>query len=89
MCCTIYRSMQNTYDYLQPVNADVLAVFTYQCNTFSPLVCDEDVFQLCQMYMAYNYWTRPIDHVSAADLFIKLHDVIGMDVLSYNNFNEM
>lgn len=72
--------LQNTYDYLQPVDADVLDVFSDECNTFSTLVCDEDVFQLCQMYMAENSWTPPIDHVAATDLYIKLRDAIRSDI---------
>lgn len=72
--------LENTHDYMQPLDADVLDVLSDNCNTFSPLVCDEHVFKLCDLYMAENGWHHATDHVSASDLYMKLRNALRSDL---------
>ncbi len=71
--------LYGTRNYLQPVEADTIAVCLDEC-TLRGLPCDEDVHGLCAIYMAENGWTLPGDQMEAVDLYVKLRAAIMSDL---------
>lgn len=64
----------NTTDFLHPADPQEIEARLQECRFKSVYPCDEDVFNLCVMWMAENNWQPPSDPENARNLFIRLRE---------------
>lgn len=70
-----------TEDHIIPVNEDDLATCKECCAFATSVPCDEDIFDLCSIYMEESGLVFPTSGSQALDLYLSLRDLISAQLL--------
>ena len=70
-------TLYNTHNYLHETCERKISACAEECVFRGDTICDdEDIAELCHIYMEENYWQHPCDLVEGIDLYKNLRNSI-------------